>query len=148
MGLYFRDIWLKWKKYLGICKTNLFSQNFGDMNCLDIFTIFYLGFPPKTYEVVLVHSLSQLILPKIWVWFNSSFFLKVQLPSPFSFHYLHFWSPPKVQPFIYGHHLFQKFSSHTSYYCKTRVNLNFSKKKKGKHGELAATIQVKNLEFF
>ena len=31
--------------------------------------------------------------------------------------------------------------------CKTRVNLNFSKKW-GKHGELAATIQVENLEFF
>ena len=32
--------------------------------------------------------------------------------------------------------------------CKTQVNLNFSKKKWGKHGELAATIQVENLEFF
>ena len=33
--------------------------------------------------------------------------------------------------------------------CKTRVNLNFSKKKKkGKQGELAATIEVENLRFF
>ena len=31
--------------------------------------------------------------------------------------------------------------------CKTRVKLNFSKKK-GKHSELVATIQVENLEFF
>ena len=31
--------------------------------------------------------------------------------------------------------------------CKTRVNLNYSKKV-GKHGELVATIQVENLEFF
>ena len=32
---------------------------------------------------------------------------------------------------------------------KTWVNLNFSKKKKkGKHGELATTIDVENLEFF
>ena len=29
--------------------------------------------------------------------------------------------------------------------CKNRVNLSFSKKKLGKHGELAATIQVENL---
>ena len=32
--------------------------------------------------------------------------------------------------------------------CKTRVNLSFSKKKKGKHGELATTIQVESLEVF
>ena len=31
--------------------------------------------------------------------------------------------------------------------CKTRVNLSFSKKK-GKHGELATTIQVESLEVF
>ena len=31
--------------------------------------------------------------------------------------------------------------------CITWVNLNFSKKM-GKHGELATTIQVENLEFF
>ena len=31
--------------------------------------------------------------------------------------------------------------------CKIRVNLNFSKKM-GKHDELAATLQVENLEFF
>ena len=32
--------------------------------------------------------------------------------------------------------------------CKTRVNLNFSKKKKkDKHGELDVIIQVENLEF-
>ena len=29
--------------------------------------------------------------------------------------------------------------------CKTRVNLSFSKKKLGKHGELADTIQVENM---
>ena len=32
--------------------------------------------------------------------------------------------------------------------CKTQVNLNFSKKKLGKHSELVAKIQVENLEVF
>ena len=33
-------------------------------------------------------------------------------------------------------------------FCKTRVNLSFFPKKWGKHDELAATIQVENLEVF
>ena len=32
--------------------------------------------------------------------------------------------------------------------CKNQVNLSFSKKKWCKHGELAATLQVENLEVF